>query len=102
MYFNYREIDFDINEKYVNEEQAKKFFNKAIDLSNKVQIWEINIEDDDTSYIYLLKQGEYDVWDKETIEYVEILQNNNYDVMYADEYYGMEFDVIIIYNSING
>ncbi len=100
MWFQYKDIDFDYNEKYMTEGKIIDFIKKAIEIAiNQVSIYEINVEDEgDAYYIYIIKQGPKDAWDSETIAYVQLLQNDNYDVMYADEDYGDEFDVIIIYN----
>ena len=105
MFFVYNNISFDVNERYVSEITAIKFFDKAITLSTNVDLYEIIIEDNDTAYLYLFKLGdkkEWNEWDEETIEYVDKLQKAGYKILLADEDYGEDLDVLIVYNEING
>ena len=49
--------------------------------------------------VFIEKQGKYDEWDAQTINFVRILENNtDLSVMYADEDYGENLDVILIHN----
>lgn len=98
MWFKYKDIDFDYDEKYVTEEFIKNFFDKAIDLSKKVEIFEITVENTDFAMIYIEKTGKPDEWDYETINFYKLLTNEGYDVLYADEDYGEGLDVLLIYN----
>ena len=46
MWFKYRDIDFEYNEKYITEKEITDFFDTVIDLSlDIVKIFEISIED---------------------------------------------------------
>ena len=100
MWLKYKNIDFDYNERYITEEKIIDFIDKALDLAlDKVSIYEISVADEGEDYfIYISKKGPKNEWDKDTIDYVNLLQKAEYEVMFADEDYGDEFDVIIIYN----
>lgn len=101
MWFKYRDIDFEYNEKYITEKEITDFFDTVIDLSlDIVKIFEISIEDKfEASYIYIEKQEtDPDSWDIRTMDFIKDLSIAKYDVMCADEDYGEMFDVLIIYN----
>ena len=100
MWFKYKNIDFDYNEQYITEEKIIDFIDKALDLAlDKISIYEINVADEGEDYfLYISKNGPKNEWDKDTIDYVNLLEKAGYEVMFADEDYGDEFDVIIIYN----
>ena len=101
MLFNYKNVDFDIDESQISEERAKEIGNLIIDSANNsnAEIYEINMEDESFFCVYLEKKGNKNEWDKETNDFVENLQNKtDFSVMYADEDYGHCFDVIIIHN----
>lgn len=101
MLFNYKNVDFDIDENQISEERAKEIGNLIIDSANSsnAEIYEINIEDETFFCVYLEKKGNKNEWDKETNDFVENLQNKtDFSVMYADEDYGDCFDVIVIHN----
>ena len=101
MWFKYRDIDFEYNEKYITEREIADFFDTVIDLSlDIVKIFEISIEDKfEASYIYIEKQEtDPDSWDIRTMDFIKDLSIAKYDVMCADEDYGEMFDVLIIYN----
>lgn len=101
MWFKYRNIDFEYNEKYITEKEITDFFDTVIDLSlDIVKIFEISIEDKfEASYIYIEKQEtDPDSWDIRTMDFIKDLSIAKYDVMCADEDYGEMFDVLIIYN----
>lgn len=101
MWFKYRDIDFEYNEKYITEKEITDFFDTVIDLSlDIVKIFEISIEDKfEASYIYIEKQEtDPDSWDIRTMDFIKDLSIAKYDVMCADEDYGEMFDVLIIYD----
>lgn len=101
MWFKYRDIDFEYNEKYTTEKEITDFFDTLIDLSlDIVKIFEISIEDKfEASYIYIEKQEtDPDSWDIRTMDFIKDLSIAKYNVMCADEDYGEMFDVLIIYN----
>ena len=100
MWFKYKNIDFDIDEKYVTEEDVKSFFSKIIPLGKEISIFEIIVSEPDFSEIFISKKGVPDAWDEETINFVKNLENNGYDVLYADEDYGEGLDVILLYDKI--
>lgn len=102
MLFKYKDIDFNIDERYVTEENVKSFFSKIIPLTKEISIFEIVVPESDFSEIFINKKGVPDSWDEETINFVKSLQNNGYDVLYADEDYGEGLDVILLYDKING
>lgn len=101
MWFKYKEIDFNYNENEVNEDDIKVFFDNIIRIANEVNIFEVDIEEEDFSMIYIEKTGKPDEWDSETINFVRKLQNCRYDVLYADEDYGEGLDVLLLYEPIN-
>ena len=101
MWFKYRDIDFEYNEKYITENEIIDYFDTLIDLSlDIVKIFEISIEDKfEASYIYIEKQEtDPDSWDIRTLDFIKDLSIAKYNVMCADEDYGEMFDVLIIYN----
>ena len=98
MWLKYRDIDFDYDERCVKEAFIKDFFDDLIDVSKNVDIFEINVESVEFAIIYIEKTEEQDHWDKETINFVQFLMNKGYDVLYADEDYGENLDVLLIYN----
>lgn len=99
MYLKYKSVDLNYNESYINEDDVKNYFDNIIDIGKEVNIYEINVEDDfEASFIFIEKENEPDEWDQQTIDFVKRLQDNNYSVLYADEDYGENLDVIIIYN----
>ena len=98
MWLKYRDIDFDYDERCVRESFIKDFFDELIDLSKDVNIYEITVESVEFAMIYIEKTGKPDAWDSETMNFVQFLMNAGYDVLYADEDYGDEFDVILIHN----
>lgn len=100
MLFKYKDIDFNIDERYVTEENVKSFFSKIIPLTKEISIFEIVIPESDFSEIFINKKGVPDAWDKETINFVNSLQNNGYDVLYTDEDYGEGLDVILLYDEV--
>lgn len=101
MLFKYKDIDFDINENEITEKEAKSYGDKISIASeqSKVDIFEVSFEDKTFGCVFIKKKGEYDEWDAETIAFVKILQNiSEFTVMYADEDYGENLDVILIHN----
>ena len=98
MWLKYRNIDFDYDERCIREAFIKDFFDKLIDVAKNVDIFEINIESIEFAMIYIEKTEEPDHWDAETINFVRLLMNEGYDVLYADEDYGENLDVLLIYN----
>lgn len=93
-------IDNDFN---LTENQVKKIFTPIIEIGKKIPVdfFDIEIEDNDTTYIYLnKKQNDINEWDKETIIFVDLLTDANYSVLLADEYYGDNLDVIILYDIV--
>ena len=101
MLFKYKDIDFDINENEITEKEAKALGDE-ISIAMKesdVNIFEVNFEDNTFGCVFIEKKGKYDEWDAQTINFVRILENNtDLSVMYADEDYGENLDVILIYN----
>ena len=101
MLFEYKDMDFDINEDEITEKEAKAVGDEisiAMKASN-VNIFEVNLEDRTFGCVFIEKQGKYDEWDAQTINFVRTLQNNtDLSVMYADEDYGENLDVILIHN----
>lgn len=100
MLFEYKNIDFNIDERYVTEENVKSFFSKIIPLTKEISIFEIVVSESDFSEIFINKKGVPDAWDEETINFVRDLENNGYDVIYADEDYGEGLDVILLYDEV--
>ena len=100
MLFKYKDIDFNIDERYVTEENVKSFFSKIIPLTKEISIFEIVVSESDFSEIFINKKGVPDAWDEETINFVKDLENNEYDVLYADEDYGEGLDVILLYDEV--
>lgn len=101
MLFNYKNVDFDIDERQINEEKAKEIGNLIIDAANSsnAEIYEINMEDETFFCVYLEKKGNKNEWDKETDDFIKNLQNtSDFSIMYADEDYGDCFDVVVIHN----
>lgn len=101
MLFKYKNIDFDIDEREISEQEAKNYGDKISIASeqSKVNIFEVNFEDKTFGCVFIEKKGVYDEWDSETIAFVKILQNiSEFTVMYADEDYGENLDVILIHN----
>lgn len=98
MWLKYRNIDFDYDEKYVNELFIKEFYDKLIDVSQDVDIFEIDVESIEFGMIFIEKTGKPDEWDSETMNFCKSLINEGYDVMYADEDYGENLDVLLIHN----
>ena len=101
MLFEYLNLIFDIDERNISQEEAEKRGNKIAIAAkrSKAEVTEINIEDKTFSMVYIEKKGEPDAWDEETISFVRILEEiSNFTVMYADEDYGENLDVILIYN----
>ena len=101
MLFKYKNIDFDINEDEITEKEAKTLGDEiAIAMkASDVDIFEVNLEDRTFGCVFIEKQGKYDEWDAQTINFVRTLQNNtDLSVMYADEDYGANLDVILIHN----
>lgn len=101
MLFKYKDIDFDINEDEITEKEAKTLGDEiAIAMqASDVDIFEVNLEDSTFGCVFIEKQGKYDEWDAQTINFVRTLQNNtDLSVMYADEDYGENLDVILIHN----
>ena len=98
MWLKYRDIDFDYDERCVKEVFIKDFFDKLIDVAKNVDIFEINVESVEFAMIYIEKTEKPDHWDTETINFVQLLMNEGYDVLYADEDYGENLDVLLIYN----
>jgi hypothetical protein len=101
MWFEYKNIDFNYDESKINEDDIKDFFNNIIKIAQKVNIFEIDIEEKDFSMIYIKKRGKPNEWDLETIDFVKQLQNCQYNVLYADEDYGEDLDVLLLYEPIN-
>lgn len=100
MLFKYKDIDFNIDERYITKENVKSFFSKIIPLTKEISIFEIVVPESDFSEIFINKKGVPDAWDEETINFVNSLQNNGYDVLYADEDYGEGLDVILLYDEV--
>lgn len=85
----------------LTQNQIKTIFNPIIKIGEKVgvNIFDIEVEDNDTTYIYLEKKAsDKKYWDKETIKFLEELRNTNYSMLLADEYYGEDVDVLILYD----
>lgn len=99
MWFNYKDIDFEYNEKNINEFELKRYFSKIIEIAKKefVDIIEIEAEEKDCFMIYIEKQGVPEAWDEPTLKFVKALSNKGINVMLADEDYGENLDVLIIY-----
>lgn len=99
MWFNYKDIDFEYNEQNVDEFELKRYFSKIIEIAKKefVDIVEIEAEEKDCFMIYIEKQGVPEAWDEPTLKFVKALSNEGISVMLADEDYGEDLDVLIIY-----
>lgn len=85
----------------LTQNQIKTIFNPIIKIGEKVgvNIFDIEVEDNDTTYIYLEKKGSNkEYWDKETIRFLEKLREANYSMLLADEDYGEDVDVVILYD----
>lgn len=85
----------------LTQSQIKTIFNPIIQIGKEVDvnIFDIEVEDNDTTYIYLeKKRSDKKYWDKETIEFLEELRNANYSTLLADEDYGEDVDVVILYD----
>lgn len=101
MWFTYKNIDFDYDERNISEENIRVFFDNIIRLAKKVNIFEICVEEKDFAMIYIEKTEEPDHWDSETMNFVKALENSGYEVLYADEDYGDNLDVLLLYDEIN-
>lgn len=103
MLFQYRSIDFNIDERNINEEDVKIFFDKVLDIAEDiVKIFEIVVSENDFSEIYIEKQEtDPQAWDIRTLDFIKYLSQNGYDVLTSDEDYGECFDVILMYDAIN-
>lgn len=89
MLFNYKNIDFDIDEREISKEECIKLFTPIIDIAKKfVNIVEIDVED--SEYAVILIEG------GDEIKFVEELRAYNIDTSTSDEDYG-ELEAINIY-----
>ncbi len=104
MLIEINDIEIFINDDFgLTENQVKKIFTPIIEIGKKipVEFFDIEVEDNDTTYIYLeKKENNKKYWDKETIEFLEKLRNANYSMLLADEDYGDNLDVIILYDIV--
>ena len=102
MLFEYKNIIFNIDERSITEEETKKYFGDKISIATQesnVIINEVIFEDKTFGCVFIEKQGVYDEWDPQTIGFVETLEKiTDFSVMYADEDYGENLDVILIHN----
>lgn len=89
MLFNYKNIDFDIDEREISKEECIKLFTPIIDIAKKfVNIVEIDVED--SEYAVILIEG------GDEIKFIEELRAYNIDTSTSDEDYG-ELEAINIY-----
>ena len=96
MLFNYKEIDFDINEREISKDECIKLFTPVIDIAKKfVEIAEISVEDSEYAVI-LIEGGDENNYAEGTLDFVQELEAYNIDTSLSDEDYG-ELDAINIY-----
>ena len=96
MLFNYKEIDFDINEREISKDECIKLFTPVIDIAKKfVEIAEISVEDSEYAVI-LIEGGDENNYAEGTLDFVQELEAYNIDTSLSDEDYGT-LDAINIY-----
>lgn len=100
MWLFYNGIDIDYDENNFTEDESIDFARKIIPLAknNYVDIYDLVLGYEDyLCYINIRKKGAKDEWDPETINFERDLTNNGFDVTFANEDYGDDFDVLIIW-----
>lgn len=96
MLFNYKNIDFDIDEREISKDECIKLFTPIIDIAKDlVNIVEINVEDSEYAVI-LIEGGDENNYAEGTFDFVQELKAYNIDTSSSDEDYG-ELDAVNIY-----
>ena len=96
MLFNYKNIDFDIDEREISKEECIKLFTPIIDIAKKfVKIVEINVESSEYAVI-LIEGGSQHEYAPGTMQFVDELRAYNISTSLSDEDYG-ELNAINVY-----
>lgn len=96
MLFQYKNVDFNINEKEISKEECIKLFTPVLDIAKKfVKIVEIDVESSEYAVI-LIEGGSQHEYAPGTTQFVQELSAYNISTATSDEDYG-ELDAINIY-----
>ena len=96
MLFNYKNIDFDIDEREISKEECIKLFTPVLDIAKKfVKVIEIDVESSEYAVI-LVEGGSQHEYASSTMQFVQELSAYNISTSLSDEDYG-ELDAINVY-----